>query len=60
MAFPKDPIMCMSMVNTLLRDGDGDFEELCARHDENPEAVKAALAAAGYAYDPDARRFAPM
>ena len=48
---PNDPIMCLSFVNTQLRDFYPDLDELCSAFDtERPELEKK-LQAVGYTYD---------
>lgn len=51
--------MLMSFINMKLRDGDYDsLEDLCAALDADPAQVKERLAAAGFEYLADAKRFA--
>ena len=54
---PKDPFILLSFVNTKLRDEYPSLSELCAGLDADEEEITAALAAAGYAYDPGQNRF---
>jgi len=55
---PKSPIMLLSTVNMYLRDKYESLEELCAAEGAEAEEIKKILSQAGYAYDPDAKRFA--
>lgn len=50
--------MLMSVINMKLRDGGESLEELCAGLDIDPAKLKERLAAAGFEYLPEARRFA--
>lgn len=55
---PQDPFMLMSVINMKLRDGGHEsLEELCAGLDIDPAELKECLAAAGFEYLPEARRF---
>lgn len=54
---PHDPAVLYSYVNTCLRDEGCTLEELCACWDISPEELKRELAAAGFAYDRERRRF---
>ena len=54
---PKDPAILLSFVNTKLRDEYPGLSELCAALDADEEEITAALAGAGYRYDPDGNRF---
>ena len=47
---PKDPIMCLSFVNTQLR-------ELCRAFDVKKEELEERLAAVGYVYQPELNQF---
>ena len=46
---PKDPIMCLSFVNTQLRDAYNSLEELCRAFDVKKEELEERLAAVGRA-----------
>lgn len=54
---PKDPVILLSYVNTALRDKQIDLSELCKSEGADPADLKAALAAIGYQYDEELRRF---
>ena len=54
---PADPIMCMSVVNTKLRDLYGSLDDLCEDLEEDRETLEKRLQAAGFAYDPDQNQF---
>ena len=54
---PKDPYILLSFVNTKLRDGYSGLAALCAALDADEGEITAALAGAGYAYDPETNQF---
>ncbi len=54
---PSDPIMCMSVVNTKLRDLYGSLEALCEDLDEDRAALEEKLLAAGFRYDSERNQF---
>ena len=54
---PKDPIMCLSFVNTQLRDAYNSLEELSRAFDVKKEELDERLAAVGYVYQPDLNQF---
>ena len=54
---PRDPMILLSYVNTKLRDDYPSLEALCEGLDEERDAIESALAAVGYAYDPERNRF---
>lgn len=54
---PKDPVILLSFVNTKLRDEYPSLEELCASLDADEGAVRKALAALHYKYDPAKNQF---
>lgn len=54
---PKDPIMCLSFVNTQLRDYYGSLEELCENFELEREELEARLSSAGYVYDREQNQF---
>ena len=54
---PKDPIMCLSFVNTQLRDAYNSLEELCRAFDVKKEELEERLAAVGYVYQPELNQF---
>ena len=50
---PNDPIMCLSFVNTQLRDFYPDLDELCSAFDTE----RSELQAVGYTYDREKNQF---
>ena len=54
---PKDPFILLSFVNTKLRDEYESLAELCAALDADGGELTAALAGAGYRYDPQRNQF---
>lgn len=54
---PGDPVMCMSYVNTMLRDRNIGLEELCEDLEEDAEVLKEKLSLAGFLYDEEQRKF---
>ncbi len=54
---PKDPVMLLSYVNTLLRDRYGSLEELCAVFQVQEEELKKQLAGIDYGYDVELNQF---
>ncbi len=54
---PKDPIVCLSFVNTQLRDFYAGLEEFCAEFEVNREELEEKLQAAGYTYDKKQNQF---
>ena len=54
---PQDPYICFSVVNTKLRDGDGDLTELCAAEDIDRNVLEARLLSIGYVYDLNTHQF---
>ena len=57
MAIPNDPFILFSYVNTVLRDRGITLEEFCAENGLDPDALCEKLAAAGFTYDAEQRRF---
>ena len=58
---PNDPMMLVSSVNMLLRDGEfDDLEGLCAYFDKDMEELKAALLEKGFEYNEEQRQFRPV
>ena len=49
--------MCLSFVNTQLRDAYNSLEELCRAFDVKKEELEERLAAVGYVYQPDLNQF---
>lgn len=54
---PQDPVILLSYVNTQLRDGCPDLDDLCRREDADREDLIRRLAQIGYAYDPAQNQF---
>ena len=57
MSLPKDPVMCLSVVNTLLRDTGDTLDEVCRSWGEEKEDLLRRMAEAGFEYDEEERRF---
>ena len=57
MNLPSDPVMMMSVVNTLLRDKYDSPAELCRAEDLEYEDVAGTLKKAGYIYNEEANQF---
>lgn len=57
MQLPSDPIMLMSIINTMLRDKYASLDALCEDIDVNRENICQRLADIGYEYDPKANKF---
>ena len=54
---PEDPAICMSFVNTKLRDCYGSLEELCGDFGIGPRELCGKLEQAGFIYDEAQKRF---
>lgn len=54
---PKDPIMCLSFINTQLRDSYDSLEELCRAFDADQKEIEERLAAVGYTYQAENNQF---
>lgn len=57
MAFPQDPIMLLSVVNTQLRDRYPNLDALCESEDICKADLCNKLAAVGYTYDSNQNQF---
>jgi len=58
---PNDPMMLVSSVNMLLRDGEfDDLEGLCAYFDKDMEELNAVLLENGFVYNEEQRQFRPV
>lgn len=58
---PNDPMMLVSSVNMLLRDGEfDDLEGLCAYFDKDVEELKAVLLENGFVYNEEQKQFRPV
>ncbi len=58
MDLPNDPVMLLSVINMELRDRYKSLDELCDDRQLDKASLCARLAAAGFAYDAAANRFA--
>lgn len=54
---PNDPMILLSFLNTKLRDEYDSLEALCEDMELDGEELKARLAAVGFSYDAERRRF---
>ena len=54
---PNDPMILLSWLNTKLRDEYDSLAALCEDMELDEEELKAKLAAIGFSYDADRRRF---
>ena len=54
---PQDPAMCVSFVNTQLRDGCSDLDEFCREFEIGRAGLEEKLLEAGYVYDRAVNRF---
>ena len=54
---PQDPMILLSYVNTKLRDDYDSLEALCEDLDLDRDALEQKLAAAGFAYRKEQKRF---
>ncbi len=57
MYLPTDSFMLLSLINTKLRDGFENLEELASAEDFSADEVKARLLEIGYVYDEKQNRF---
>ena len=57
MNMPQDPILLMSVTNTLLRDEFSSLEELCSARDWDKNLVLEKLEGAGFSYQPSQNQF---
>ena len=57
MNMPQDPILLMSLVNTLLRDSYSSLESLCEDRELDVQQVRSRLEAAGFVYQPEQNQF---
>ena len=54
---PQDPVILLSYINMKLRDGGISLQEFCEENDLDRAEIEEKLAAAGFAYDENARCF---
>lgn len=57
MNIPKDPAILLSFINTRLRDEYPSLDELCSSLCIEREDIERQLAAIGYFYDSEKKRF---
>lgn len=57
MNIPNDPMILFSWLNTQLRDTGMTLADFCADHELDAAALEEKLAAAGFRYDAEQRRF---
>lgn len=57
MQLPSDPIMLMSVINTMLRDKYANLDILCEDINVSKENICQRLADAGYEYNPEINKF---
>ncbi len=57
---PKDPIMLLSFINTMLRDKYPSLSELAASEGADENEIIEKLKAAGYTYDKDKNHFVAL
>ncbi|MDE6679272.1 MAG: DUF4250 domain-containing protein [Ruminococcus sp.] len=57
MNIPKDPVILLSYVNTMLRDEYSSLDELCRSLDIQQEELEKKLSSIGYTYSPENNRF---
>lgn len=54
---PQDPIICLSFVNTQLRDCYSDLDELCHAFGTERRELEERLGAVGYFYNQELNQF---
>lgn len=54
---PQDPVMLMSVINMKLRDFYSDLDALCEDMEIDRKELESKLAAAGFEYNEDNKRF---
>lgn len=57
MSLPKDPIILLSYINTLLRDQYENLDELCASLQINKTVIENTLSSIDYSYDEAVNQF---
>lgn len=57
MSLPKDPIILLSYINTLLRDQYENLDELCASLQTNKTVIEKTLSSIDYSYDEVVNQF---
>ena len=56
-SLPKDPVILLSYINTLLRDEYASLSSLCEDRQVNEEELQKTLSSIGYEYDNTLNRF---
>ena len=56
-SLPKDPVILLSYINTLLRDEYSSLSTLCEDRQVDEEELQKTLSSIGYAYDSTLNRF---
>ena len=56
-SLPKDPVILLSYINTLLRDEYSSLSSLCEDRQVDEEELRKTLSSIGYAYDSTLNRF---
>lgn len=56
-AFPKDPVMLLSFVNTRMRDEHVNLTELCVQFGVNRDDIETKLKNIGYLYNEELNKF---
>lgn len=56
-SIPKDPILCLSFINTKLRDCYSSLQELCEDFEVDEEELVSRLASVGYTYNREQNQF---
>ena len=56
-SLPKDPVILLSYINTLLRDEYSSLSSLCEDRQVDEEELQKTLSSIGYAYDSTLNRF---
>ncbi len=57
MNIPNDPIILLSFVNTKLRDGFSNLDELCGSLCVSRDEIESKLESVGYKYDKETNSF---
>ena len=57
MNLPKDPVILLSVINTLLRDKYKSFDELCDDYNIKESEITSKLNLIGYSYNDKLNRF---
>lgn len=57
MKLPNDPVILLSVINTLLRDKYADFQRLCDDYNVSEHEIKNKLSAIGFIYNETHNQF---